>query len=97
MTLAYISSQSPILSFGANTGQFFGEGDVRQVVVPDRVVQAQRLVAVAPGVAGPRVPSTMIGRHAQLPQPRAERDAALAAADDHHVGLGGVAELSASC
>ena len=25
MTLAYISSQSPILSFGANTGQFFGK------------------------------------------------------------------------
>ena len=26
MTLVYISSQSPILSFGEKTGQFFGNG-----------------------------------------------------------------------
>ena len=36
------------------------ELDVRQVVVPDRVVQAQRLVAVAPGVAGRSRRSMMI-------------------------------------
>ena len=33
-------------------------------------------------------------RHAELAQPGAERDAALAAADDQHVRLGGVTELA---
>ena len=70
-----------------------GELDVRQVVVPDRVVQAERLVALAPGVAGALVALDDDRRHAELAQPRAERDAALAAADDHDLGLGLVAEL----
>ena len=70
------------------------EGQVRHVVVPDRVVQAERLVAVAPAVAGPRVLLDDDGRHAEHPQPRAEADAALPAADDHHIGLLGVAERS---
>ena len=48
MTRVYISSQSPILSFGEKTGQFARERHVRQVVVPDGVVQAERLVAAAP-------------------------------------------------
>ncbi|MCY1220757.1 hypothetical protein D9M72_327850 [compost metagenome] len=69
-----------------------GEGHVGQVVVPDRVVQAQRLVALAPGVAGLGVALHDDRRHAQPPQPRPQRDAALAAADDHHLGLLGVAQ-----
>ena len=56
MTLVYISSQSPILSLGEKTGQFSRELQVGQVVVPDRVVQAERLVPAAPLVAGPLVP-----------------------------------------
>ena len=63
------------------------------MVVPDRVVQAQRLVALAPAVAGALVLFNDDGRHAELPEPRAERDAALAAADDERVGLAGKTEL----
>ena len=62
------------------------------MVVPDRVVQAERLVAVAPLVAGPRVLVDHEAGYAELPQPGAEGDAALAAADDEHVGLRGAAE-----
>src|SRR6202020_3531521 len=69
------------------------ELDVRQVVVPDRVVQAQRLVAPAPLIAGPGVAVDHDRRYVELAQPRAERDSALAAADHEHLGLGLVAEL----
>ncbi len=69
------------------------EGQVRQVVVPDRVVQAERLVALAPGVAGPLVALHDDRRHAEPPQARAEHDAALAAADDDAVRLALVAQL----
>ena len=62
------------------------------MVVPDRVVQAERLVALAPLVAGPLVLVDHQGRHAELPQPGAERDAALPAADDHDVRLRRTAE-----
>src|SRR6185295_11216665 len=64
-----------------------GELDVRQVVVPDRVVQAERLVALAPRVPGALVALDDDGRDTELPQPRAERDPALAAADDHDLRL----------
>ena len=57
------------------------------MVVPDRIVQAERLVALAPAVAGALVLLDDDGRYAELPQPCAERDAALAAADDERVGL----------
>ena len=57
------------------------------MVVPDGVVQAERLVAVAPLVAGPRVPVDDDVVDAELAQPRTERDAALAAADDDDVRL----------
>ena len=76
------------LVLGREHRPVLGELDVGQVVVPDRVVQAQRLVAAAPLVAGPRVLVDHERRHAELAQPGAERDAALAAADDQHVGLG---------
>ena len=69
------------------------ELQVRQVVVPDGVVQAEALVAAAPLVAGA---STLVdddGRHAELPQPRREADATLAAADHEHVRLLGDTEF----
>ncbi len=74
-------------------GPVLGELDVGQVVVPDRVVQAERLVALAPGVAGALVALDDDRRDAELAQPRAEPDPALAAADDHDVGLARVPEL----
>ena len=81
------------LVLGREHRPVLGELDVRQVVVPDRVVQAERLVALAPGVAGTLVALDDDRRHAELAQPRAERDPALPAADDHDVGLRLVAEL----
>ena len=81
------------LVLGREDGPVLGELDVRQVVVPDRVVQAERLVALAPGVAGALVALDDDRRDVELAQPRSERDAALPAADDHDVGLLGVAEL----
>src|SRR5271163_1707546 len=57
------------------------------MVVPDRIVQAERLIALAPGIAGPLIPFDDDRGHAELPQARAEPDPALAAADDEHVGL----------
>ena len=92
MTRVYISSQSPILSFGAKIGQLRRERQVGQMVVPDRVVQAQRLVSAAPLVAGPRVPVHHEMVDAELAQPRAERDAALTAADHQNVGVAVPAE-----
>src|SRR5262249_12313595 len=65
------------------------------MVVPDRVVKTERLVAVTPGVAGTVVLLDDDGGHAELAQPRAERDAALAAADDEHIRLRLDAELLA--
>ena len=57
------------------------------MVVPDGVVQAQRLVPAAPLVAGPLVPVDDEVVDAELAQPRAERDTALAAADHQDVGV----------
>ena len=68
------------------------ERQIGHVVVPDRIMQAERLVAVPPAVARTRVLLDDDGRHAVHPQPRAEPDGALAAADDDDVGLFRVAE-----
>ena len=57
------------------------------MVVPHRVVQAQAFVAVAPAVTGARVFLNNDGGHAQPAQARAQRNAALPAADDQHVRL----------
>ncbi|MCY1229600.1 hypothetical protein D9M72_419690 [compost metagenome] len=70
----------------------FREVDVGQVIVPDGVMQAERLVALAPAVAWPLVPFEDDGGHAQLTKPSAERNAALSAADDHDIGLVFIAE-----
>ncbi len=63
------------------------------MVVPHRVVQAERLVAAAPLVAGPGVLVDDQRRYAELPQPGAQRDPALAAADHEHERLCRDAEL----
>src|ERR1700677_640412 len=63
------------------------------MVVPDGIMQAERFVAVAPGIAGARVLLDDDGGHAQLPQPRPEPDRALTAADNKHIGLLLEAEL----
>lgn len=62
------------------------------MVVPDRVVQAQGVVAAAPLVAGPGVLVDDERRHTEPLEPRGEADAALPAADDEDVGLGVDAE-----
>src|SRR5665811_1812565 len=91
MTLAYISIADLVL--GREDRPVLGEIDVGQVIVPDGVVQAERLVAVAPGITRTCVLFDDDRGHTELAQPRAERDAALAAADDEHVGLRLEAEL----
>ena len=80
------------LVLGREHGPVVGELEVGQVVVPDRVVQVQRLVALAPGVARPVVLLQDHGRYAVPLQPCAEPDPALPAADDDDVRLLGVAE-----
>ena len=80
------------LVLGAEHRPVVGERQVRQLVVPHRVVQAQALVAVAPAVAGLLVFLDDDRRHAELLEPRAEDDAGLTAADHHHVGLLGEAQ-----
>ena len=57
------------------------------MVVPDGIVQAKRLIALAPAVAGALVLLQDDAGHAELPQPRPQRDAALPSANDQHVGL----------
>ena len=63
------------------------------MIVPDGIVQAERLVALAPAVAGPFVLFDDDRRHTELAKARAERDAALAAADDDDLGLDRIAEF----
>jgi len=63
------------------------------VVIPDGIVQAQRLVTPAPLVARAGVAIDDDRRDIELAQPRRQRDTALTAADDEHLGLSGVAEL----
>ena len=68
------------------------ELDVRKVVVPDRIVEAQRLVAVAPRVARPRVLLDDDRGHTELLEASTEADPSLPTADDHRVRLHGRAE-----
>src|SRR5260370_12870952 len=63
------------------------------MIVPNRIMQAERLVALAPAVAGPFVLFDDNRRHIELAQPGSERDAALTAANDDAIGLTRVAEL----
>jgi hypothetical protein len=57
------------------------------VVVPDGIVQAKRLVTLAPRVAGALVLLDHDRRDPELAQPRRQSDSSLSAADDHHLGL----------
>ena len=70
------------------------ERQVGQVVVPDRVVQAERLVALAPGVAGLSVLVNDQRGYTQLLEPCAQTQPTLAAADDQAIGLTLVTQLS---
>src|SRR5712692_5399171 len=63
------------------------------MVVPNWVVQGQRLVAPAPRVAGPCIAIDDDRRHTELAQPRAESDAALPDTNDDCVRLGDTAEI----
>ncbi len=63
------------------------------MVVPDRIVQAERLVALPPAVAGPLVLLDNDGRNAELPEARAECYSALTSADDDDVGLACITEF----
>src|SRR5262245_6593741 len=63
------------------------------MVVPDRVVQAERLVAIAPAVTGPRILLQHDGRHGEPRQARGQGDAALATTNDDAVGLARGPEL----
>jgi hypothetical protein len=69
-----------------------GERQVGQVVVPDPGVEHELVISVAPGIAGPRVLLDDDGGNAEALEPSAERDAALAAADEDAIGLHRVAE-----
>ena len=80
------------LVLGGEHRPVVGELEVGQVVVPDRVVQVEGLVALAPRVAGAVVLLEDHGRDAVPFEPGAEADATLPAADDDDVGLLGVAE-----
>src|SRR6202043_492746 len=64
------------------------------MVIPDRIMQAERLVALAPAVAGPFVFFDDDRRHIELAQPGSQCDAALTAANDDAIGLTRVAQFS---
>lgn len=74
-----------------------GEGQIGEVVVPDRVVQDERSIALPPGIAGPRVLLEDDRRDTEAAEAGAERHAALAAADDHAIGLNGGPERRLLC
>src|SRR4249919_668438 len=69
-----------------------GKGKIGQMVVPDRIVKDEGLVAVTPGIARSLVLLKYDGRHANPTEAGAERNAALAAADDDAIGLPGITE-----
>src|SRR3954468_3331785 len=64
------------------------------MIIPNRSMQAERLVTLAPAVARPFVFFNDDRRHIELAQPSSERDAALTATDDDAIGLTQVAEFS---
>src|SRR6476659_11498777 len=64
------------------------------MIVPNRIMQAERLVTLAPAVAGPFVFFDDDRRHIELAQPSCECDAALTATNDDAIGLTRVAEFS---
>src|ERR1700720_3434613 len=63
------------------------------MIVPDRIMQAERLVTLAPAVAGLFVFFDDDRRHIELAQPGSQCNAALTAANDNAIGLTRVAEF----
>src|ERR1700726_1377082 len=63
------------------------------MIVPNRIVQAERLVTLAPAVARPFVFFDDDRRHIELAQTGSERDAALTTTNDDAIGLTRVAEF----
>ena len=57
------------------------------MVVPHRVMQTQRLVTLAPAIAGPFIFFDNNGRYVQHFQPGTEYDTALPSADNQTIGL----------
>ena len=78
--------------FGRKHRPVIGEGQIGQMVIPDRVVQTEGFVTVAPAVAGACIFFHHDGGHTEAAQTRGQHDAALAAADDQHIRLFGVAQ-----
>src|SRR6266852_1936928 len=64
------------------------------MIIPDRIMQAERLVTLAPAVARPFVFFDDDCRHIELAQPGSQCDAALTATNDDAIGLTRVAEFS---
>src|SRR6266481_3519129 len=63
------------------------------MIIPNRIMQAERLVTLAPAVAWPFVFFDDDRRHIELAQPGSECDAALTATNDDAIGLARVAEF----
>ena len=63
------------------------------MVVPDRIMQAERLVALAPAVTGAVVLFDDDGRHVLAAQARTQGNATLPAADNDDIGLLGVSQF----
>src|SRR6202030_1397912 len=81
------------LILGREHRPMLGKRQIGHVVVPDRVMQAERFVALAPLVARPLVLVDDEGRNAETLEPRSKPDAGLAAAHDQAIGLALVAKL----
>src|ERR1700730_9675918 len=64
------------------------------MIIPNRIMQAERLVTLAPAVAGFFVFFDDDRRHIELAQPTCAGDAALTATNDDAIGLTRVAEFS---
>src|SRR5467141_1886371 len=64
------------------------------MIIPNRIMQTERLVTLTPAVAGPLVFFDDDRRHIELAQPSSERDAALTTTNDDAIGLTRVAEFS---
>ena len=74
-------------------GPRVGKRQVGKVVVPHGVVQAERLVAIPPRIAGAIILFNNERRHFQAFQPRRQSDAALSATDNDEVGLSCVTQF----
>ncbi len=64
------------------------------MIVPDGIVQAERLVTLAPAISRPLVLFDDDRRNAELAKARTKCDAALAAANNDDIGLLGVTEFA---